>query len=267
MKTHDDTRFWIRRRIPRAAGWLLWTQLGLAGIALVVAVLPLCGRCGSGSWTHATIAGAGVLGYAGLLALHRKGMSTPLAAGILAAAGVHAALGGMMMASSSFCIVCSAAALVALANGVTVLVGVSGSARWIPWALVPSFSLSWIVVTLALSAAAARTEKRREAARGALTIGLETTAHLTADRPVLTIFEMEGCHYCLEFRNSYAPRLRGEFPNLKIEYRNAQDELWVRRTPTIALGDAVLFEGLPTHYAELARGIERGARDAKTSKH
>jgi hypothetical protein len=267
MKTHDDTQFRIRRRIPRAAGWLLWAQLGLAGIALVVALLPLCGRCGSGSWKHAAIAGAGVLGYAGLLALHRKRMSTPVTAGILAAAGVHAALGGMMMTSGSFCIVCTAAALAALANGVTVLVGVSGSVRWIPRVLVPSFSLAWIALYLALSADAADTEKRQETAHRALTVRSETTPHVTTGHPVLTIFEMEGCHYCLEFRNSYAPRLKGEFPGLEIVYRKAEDELWVRRTPTITLGDAVLFEGFPTQYRDLARAIEGVAPDAKTAKH
>lgn len=253
MSTPSETQVRIPKRLPAAVGWLLSGELILAGIAL--ALLPGCGRCGSGSWTHAAIAGAGALGYAGLIVLYRKGSSTLVAAGVLAAGGVHAALSGMMIAGGSFCIACALAAIVALLNAALVLARVPGSARWIPRALVPSFSLAWIVLFLALQAEAAETARHRKAAARELSTQSGTPFPGAGTRPVLTVFEMEGCHYCREFRTAYAPRLAREFPDLEVVYRKAEDVLWVRRTPTFALGENVLFEGLPTEYETLARAI------------
>lgn len=261
-----ETRRPALGRIPPLVRWLLWAQLGLAGIALAQALLPFCGRCGSGSWTHALVAGAGILGYAGLLLLERKAMTPLVAVGLLGAGGVHAALGGIMLATGSLCIVCTVVALVSLSNVVAVLVSVPGCVRWIPRALVPSFSFTWIVATLALSSAAADSRKVREAASRALEIPSQAAKETTSGRSVLSIFEMEGCAYCRFFRSSYAPRLAREFPDLEISYRRAEDALWVRRMPTIVLGDKVLFEGLPTDYAQLARAVALGGSDGKNQK-
>lgn len=249
-----------REPLPRASAWLLYGQLALSLVALAAAILPFCGRCGSGSLSHAAVATLGVSGYAALLLLHRKGKTHLASAGIIAAGGVHAALGGIMLSGGPVCEICAAAAFVALAHVALVLVGMKGSRRWILRVIVPSFSLTWIVAFLALSASAADKRARAEAASRSLVVVSSSAPAPSLDRTTLTVFEMDGCHYCVEFRRVFAPRIAQEFPDVQLVYRKAENELWVRRTPTIALGDKVLFEGLPARFSDLSRAIEENSQ-------
>jgi hypothetical protein len=256
VKTNDEARSQIPGALPPAAGRLLWAQLGLAGVALALALLPLCGRCGSGSAAHAAIAATGVVGYATLVILLKRGRITLAALGILTAGGVHAALGGVMLSGGPFCAICAISAVAALANVVLVLLSIRGALRWVPRVLLPSFSLTWIVAFLALTASAAETRERVRPASRVLARESSPVRSPLPGRRVLIVFEMDGCHYCEVFRREFADRLTRDFPDVDVVYRKAEEELWVRRTPTIALGERVLFEGLPTRYVDLTRAIE-----------
>jgi hypothetical protein len=264
---------WIRMheagsRAARPIGLILMGQGTLAAAALGTDLLRLCGSCGSGDAVHATIAGIGLAGYLGLLGLLFAKAWTPLFFGVFAAAGIHLALAGLMIARQGFCPICAAAAALALLAPAVLLGQDPGAVRWISRATVPAFLLSGIVTWTLAGARDARAIALREEARDAAkTLLAETKPEgnpLHRSILELHVFESDHCPYCREFRESYEPRLAKEFPSLDIVYHDASGVPWVLRTPTLVIGGEVAFEGLPVNYQDLSRAISR-ARGSKTT--
>lgn len=266
---------WIRMheagvRARRALGAILLGQAALAAAALGTDLLRLCGSCGAGFGIHAGIAGIGLLGYLSLLVLLRLKAWMPVYAGVFAAAGVHLALGALMIAQGSFCPICALSAILSLA-GPSVLLRLDREAvRWTLWSTAPACILSGLVTWTAFGTLDARAEaaraQAREAARLLLEGGPEARQAPSPQVPELHVFQHEHCPYCREFREDVAPRLRREFPHLEIVYHPADGVPWVRRTPTFVLGGEVLFEGLPVDSRDLARSISRALEKARVAR-
>lgn len=257
---------WIRmheaaNRGAKPLGWILAGQLTLALAALGLNLTRVCGACGDGDGIHAAIAGLGVAHYVILLCLLRAKAWTGLLVGLFFAAGIHLSLGGLMIARASFCPICVAASLLSLAGPAVMLANDRRAVRWIPRVAVPAFLLSSLLTWSLFSSRDARAEAQKAEARTAAKLLLDQvrgsgvgTLRTSLE---LHVFESEHCAYCREFRRDYAPRLAQDFPDVDVVYHDAAGVLWVRRTPTIALGAALAFEGLPVNYQDLYQAVSQ----------
>jgi hypothetical protein len=248
---------WIRMHEAgtRAARPLILVLLGEAvlGIAALGSdVWKMCGSCGAGNPVHATIAAIGILGYLALVTLVRFKAWTSVYLGVFAAMGIHLALAAFMVASKTFCPICAAAAALSLAAPAALLFQDREEVRWIPRATVPAFLLSGLLTWTLLGAREARADQARAQAREAAHLLVEES---TRSKVELHVFESAHCPYCREFRDSYAPRLAQDFPDLDVVYHPAAGVPWVQRTPTLVIGGNVTFEGLPVDYRDLALAV------------
>jgi hypothetical protein len=257
---------WIRMheagsRAVRPLGMILVGQAVLAAAALGMDLLKLCGSCGAGDAFHATIAAAGLLGYACLLVLVLAKAWLPVHVGVFSAAGVHAALAGLMLARGLICPICAAAALLAIAAPATLLWQDRAAVRWIARATIPACLLAslvtWSVAGVREARAEAKRAEAREAAQLLLSVAAPSDSTPRTTTPVLHVFESDHCPYCREFREVHAPRLSKDFPTLDIVYHASSGVPWVRRTPTLVLGGELAFEGLPVDYRDLFQLVSR----------
>ncbi len=265
---------WLRlhetgSRAARALGAIVLVQGALAGLALAIDLLELCGACGGGDRIHAAIAGTGVLAYALLYVLLRGRAWTGVFFGIFAAAGVHLSLLGLMLARGGLCGVCLVAAILSLVGPAILLFRDRSTAAWLARATVPSFLMAGLAAWTTFGVRDARAAALRvEASRGAAALSERTPAapEIASARgdSILHVIEQERCPYCLEFKKSYAPRLERDFPGLSIQYHPMAEAPWARRAPSFVLAGELLFEGLPLEYGDLVQAISDARRVQET---
>jgi len=256
-------------RTGRALGGIILLQVALAVAAVAVDLLKLCGACGGGNSLHTAIAATGVLAYALLYILLQAKAWTGVFFGVFAGAGVHLSLLGLMVARGSLCFVCLAAATVSLAGPAVLLFRDRSSALWLARATAPSFLLAGVAAWTLQGAQDARAHALQAEAKHAALALVEKPgivgSPLTEDATVLHVFEAESCPYCREFKRSYAPRLKNDFPDLAIVYHPSATAPWVRLAPTFVQAGEILFEGLPTEYGDLALALRDARRSQKAA--
>jgi protein-disulfide isomerase len=122
-----------------------------------------------------------------------------------------------------------------------------------PWCILAAIG-SFILITILL-----RSRTGRIAAMSAGFLALAAVLAVTAARPApgplsgpvrLIIYEQADCGYCRELRNDVLPPILHRYGGLiSVQYRDALDVDWVRRTPTIFIDDPhhpEAIEGLPS---------------------
>ncbi len=237
--------------------------LGLVAVQVIVALTAAgldlakaCGACVKTTELHGIIAIVGAAAYAILFLAGCLGRVRPFAIGVSAAAGVHAALMIWMVEKRTFCALCLVSAAVAL-----VLIAVSlrmrvGTVMLLERVTLPALLLAG-GATFALDAIEeSRRDMRNRAIQEFQTADArdETPA---AGRPLqITVFEMDHCPYCRDFRDLYWPRLKQEFGSkIAVRFLPAESADWVKRSPTIAIEAGGVFEGLPFRYEDLRQAV------------
>ncbi len=262
------------REIPRGHVALAAAQLLLAGISLVADVAHLCSGCEvRGIWgvdnLHLWIACAGVLAYLSLVLLGAFDRAKVFYFGVMSAAGVHTVLAAWIWTQSLACFPCIASAVVA-----AILAAAAIASRRAPWHLVERAYVPVLLATacgayLALAESGSIEETRErglEAFRAEIASGPAGRGSGERGRTVVHVFETDDCPYCAEFRDAYLPRLRRDFGDaVEVRFADARTTSWVRRTPTIALENGLVFEGLPERYRDLHDAVAQALDGSRTA--
>ena len=251
-----------RKGVPHLLLGLAGLQCGLALVALVLDLVEGCGACARITDTHTLIAAAGVVAYLALLILGLAGRMTAFTRGIYVALGIHAALMLWMFLGEGLCGLCVVSAVVALIF--TFLAADERRSLFLEMVCVTGgFILGMGIASVAVSQEA---ERKTEEAR--------TIEKLHQDRPFapdlesksapirITVFEMEACGFCQEFRDFFSPRIERDFGSrVEISYRAARETTWVRWTPTIVVEGQDPIQGLPRSYGDLSLAIQKSLRE------
>lgn len=260
------------RTVPWGHVALAGVQLALSGIAVAVDVAKLCSGCEvRGIWgvenLHLWIALAGSLAYLSLVLLGVFDRAKLFYFGVMSAAGVHTVLAAWIWTQSLACFPCIASAVVA-----AILAAAALGSRRAPWhlverAYVPVLLASACFSYLAIAEAASIEETRErgiEAFRQEIEAGPAGRGTAERGRTVVRVFESDECPYCAEFRDAYLPRLRRDFGDaVEVRFADARSTNWVRRTPTIALENGLVFEGLPERYGDLQGAVSQALEGSK----
>lgn len=243
-------------RIPRAHLGLATLQAGIALLALGLDVAEACGSCSRGGRLHLQIAAVGAAAYTLLLVLGLRNAWTAFYLGVYAAAGVHTALGVVMVLGGTLCPPCLAGLVVSLVLAILAIRKGGTPIALAPYAILPAFAL--VLGALLPKAAEA---SRHDAERARRVEELRAAAAPRGPGLRIDVFEMDHCPYCVEFRQRFLPRLRSDFgETLEVAFHDALRTSWVRRTPTLVLADGPVYEGLPHRYEDLREAVAAVAR-------
>jgi hypothetical protein len=219
----------------------------MAALALVLDLARACGSCDRGGRLHLWISAAGVVAYASLLVVGLRNLRNAFYGGVFAAAGVHTALGVVMILSGTLCPPCVASLVLAL-----VLAGLALGADGVPLGIAPWTFVAAAVLALASVLPATAKDSARRRDQGGSLEALRASAPRDGSGLRIDVFEMDHCPYCVEFRKRFLPRLRSDFGEaLEVAFHDALGTSWVRRTPTLVLADGPVYEGLPHRYEDL----------------
>ncbi len=217
----------MRSSVSRGYLALAGLQGSLSAIALLLSVLDGCGSCGGVSLERFLIAVVGCAAYAALFALGLRGKEPIFTRGIFVAAGVHLALAGTMLGRTAICPVCAAAAILAVLWAAHAALRLGLRARL-------SIGLAGAALLLA----------------GVAWPGVAAKARTSSGPISVVVYENPLCAHCQEFRRTQAPRLEKEFSGrISLEYKASKGVSWVRLTPTLAIDEKVVFEGLGSYEA------------------
>jgi len=243
---------------------LAGVQFGLALLAITLDLLRACGACEvSGTRIHLWIAVAGAAGYLGLVLLGWTGRKSFFYFGVFTAAGVHTVLAMWMISAPMLCIPCIASALVAIALPVSALASRAATVALVERAYVPSLLVAGSIgFALLLWQGGRKAERDRNLAlltAGPSTGGLVKAADAEdreSEALSIVVVEMADCPYCTEFRQEYLPRLRSDFGHrIEVSFVDVREVPGVERTPTIAIENGPVYEGLPLRYEHLHESV------------
>ncbi len=238
-----------RRVVPRDLVALAGLELGLALLSLGLDLARACGSCELGGGLRLLVAGAGVVGYLGLLLLGLRNAWAPFFVGAFAATGIHAALALLMILSGKFCLPCGAAAVVAIALGLRAAYVDRSRFTMAAAVTIPAAILTLGALFPSIAAAKDRAALRKDLHR---TIRPPHSSLADGATVRLDVYEADHCPYCRDFRNLYYPRLSGDFgDSVEVRFHDAAGVRWIERTPTFLVDGVPVFEGLPHRYEDL----------------
>jgi hypothetical protein len=238
--------------IPGAQMALAAIQLGLALFAAAVDILHSCGACSQSGGLHLGVALLGAMGYGALLASALLGKRLLFYRGVFAAAGIHAALGIVLLLEKRLCVPCFLSLGAAIALAILAAWSPNVGSRYLLSVAAPiaAVTVALFLPNLLWSA------RGPEAFLGSSRTAGESRPPSTGATS-LDVYEESHCGYCQSFRSDYLPLLEAGYPGrLAVRFHDASSAAWVQRTPTFVLGGKLLFEGLPYRYQDLADAVD-----------
>lgn len=233
-------------KIPRIHLALVALQGGLALASLVLDLAGGCGACRKSGGPRLAIAFAGCAAYLVLFLAGWRGWRRPFYSGVFLAAGVHTALGAVLVLRRAPCVPCIASAIVSLVLAGHALMGRAVPAGTARLAWPAAFVLTLVALAPGLAAAPVP-EKVARAPRPGIR---------------LDVYELARCPYCREFRERFHPRIAEEYGDrVEVAFHDAALVPWVERAPTLVIDGGAVFDGLPLRYEHL-----RDALEARLSK-
>jgi len=242
-----------RTKTPMAQLLLVGSQLALALLAVGLDLAQACQACSAHGPLHLSIAFLGAVGYAALLWCALSGRAALFSVGVFAAAGIHAALGAVLIREGRACVPCILSFVGAAALAFLVIRPLNRAARYVLPVLGLSAALSFALYSFLSgpTRSEAGDSVRREP------VALSPRSPKSAGTTSLDVYEAAHCSYCRSFRDDYFPLLKSEYRGrLTIRFHEASSAGWVERTPTFVLGGKLLFEGLPYRYQDLTAAVD-----------
>lgn len=236
--------------IPRLHRVLAGLQMVLAITSVVLDLSGACGACEKSGGPRLEIALGGSAAYLGLFLLGWWEWRKAFYTGVFLAAGVHTALGAILILNRAACVPCLLSAVVAIAFAAHALLGgpVPVKRAKVAWPAAFLVTLAVLAPGLASARAHHHEEDRREAMRAPR--GEADRASRPGIR--LEVYEMARCPYCREFRETFLPRLAREFGDrVEVSFHDAARVPWIERAPTLVIEGGPVFDGLPLRYEHL----------------